>query len=184
MSQLPVGDDCNNCAAPLRSRRLLSSQRGRRRGPRSWDAYVRRLTKSRGHPPGEACGPSHALTPDLDQIEAHNIDNNSQRIQSNGIESGITIMSINIRSLIKNKIALYDFLEQHTLNLVCMQETWLDDSIELFDIPNYQYVSRRDRDMDPHGCVFFCVFFYTTPHRQRTAAREMKTKLRDLDLPT
>jgi len=45
----------------------------------------------------------------------------------------------------KHFTALQFFLAQHKPHIVLIQETWLDESTEHLEVPNYNLVSRRDR---------------------------------------
>ena len=50
-------------------------------------------------------------------------------------------------------IILESYMQLFDIDLLCLQETWLDESIEDFAITNYYYISRRDREEDPRGGV-------------------------------
>lgn len=56
------------------------------------------------------------------------------------------VVSINIRSLLANIAELRVRLATLKPHIVCLQETWLDESVESVPISGYQVVSRRDRE--------------------------------------
>ena len=49
--------------------------------------------------------------------------------------------SINIAGL--SRFKLYMILQTQTLEILCVQETWLKPSIEKIDIPGYQFFEER-----------------------------------------
>ena len=57
----------------------------------------------------------------------------------------ISIHSINIQCLLARLAELFKHLEEHKLHIVCIQETWLDETTKEIDIPGYTQCSRRDR---------------------------------------
>jgi hypothetical protein len=55
------------------------------------------------------------------------------------------MLSCNIRSLMGKIRELRCFLEEHDIYIVCIQESWLDASVENPVLPNYYVVARKDR---------------------------------------
>ena len=55
------------------------------------------------------------------------------------------IYNINIRCLLAHHVELCSILEDLKPHVVCIQETWLNKSVEVKVIPNYIVLSRRDR---------------------------------------
>ena len=108
-----------------------SSRRLRRRGPRSSAALARRCAARWGAPPGGSRGEARALPPDaqLDLCEPFEF----------------TINLVNIRSLKKNADELTSRLTDLQPDLLAVNETWLDESVEDFALEGYTKVSRLDR---------------------------------------
>ena len=145
-----------DCAAPLRSERLPLAmpdyhiRRMRRRGPRSQSALLRRALPPRCKAlPGTCHGKSGHSVPDFNCI------NSSPKINSNILENEkidqilcddqISIYLINIQCLLARLPELNCHLEEYRPHIVCIQETWLDESTEDIKIPGYICCSRRDR---------------------------------------
>ena len=59
--------------------------------------------------------------------------------------SKISILSVNIRCLLKNLEQLIVHLNSYAPNILSVQETWLNKATEEVNIPGYKVVSRRDR---------------------------------------
>ena len=68
-----------------------------------------------------------------------------------------TIYSINIRCLLAHLSELHYHLDLHKPDLVFVQETWLNSSIENICVPGYVILSRRDRSGDENrgGIIAF-----------------------------
>ena len=47
--------------------------------------------------------------------------------------------------LLKNGVELARLIEQHHPHLICIQESWLNASIEYYEIAGYMCISRLDR---------------------------------------
>ena len=79
-------------------------------------------------------------------VVIHEVDN-SQHVsqQMHSVVGRVSLLSVNIRSLLKNYIYLAHCIEQHSPDIVCLQETWLNSSIEHFQINKYTCISRYDR---------------------------------------
>ena len=112
-------------------------RRARRRGPRSAAAISRR---SRRAPSGGARGEPRADPP-------ANISVSNLSISP----LGFCILSVNIRSLLKNSAELCVRLRTLEPDVIALTETWLDDSVASFHIPGYFSVSRRDRNDGRQG---------------------------------
>ena len=70
---------------------------------------------------------------------------NNERSKRLSKKSDISIYSINIRCLLKNKTELEAQLAKLKPQIVMLQETWLDASVEDVRIHGYRIISRRDR---------------------------------------
>ena len=106
-------------------------------------AHNIRSPRSEPSPPVTACGaPSHA------HVAEHAVD----------ISQCLSICSVNMRSVYsKTKRAeLEQRLSESRPLIVCLQETWLDDSVSSLCISGYKPISRRDRE-DGYGGVFIFV---------------------------
>ena len=57
----------------------------------------------------------------------------------------LCIISVNIRSILTHRAELEARLRDTRAHIVCIQETWLDESVECLHIEGYKVVSRRDR---------------------------------------
>ena len=149
-------DTSLNDAAPSGCARLppalqsVRSRRFRRRGPRSQVACLHRsVPKHRRTLPGMCPGESGHIMP------ASNFSPPSQRnnfqireihlADAASSPDGIFIYLINIQNLLARTAELFFRLEIHRPHVVCIQETWLDESHKEIDIPGYEVVARRDR---------------------------------------
>ena len=104
--------------------------RQRRRGPRSQEALSRRVVRSLPRRSSETNpGESRQESPP-DEF----------RLQP------LHVLSCNIRSLIGKIAELYHMLEVLQIHILCIQETWLDESMPNPAIPNYHIIGRRDRN--------------------------------------
>ena len=157
-----------NDAAPSGCARLppalqsVSSRRLRRRGPRSQAACLHRsVPKHRRTLPGMCPGEAGHVMPapnfsppsqrNIFQIPEQHLADGSASTPASASASasvssnGISIYLINIRSLLAHSAELFFQLEIHRPHVVCIQETWLDESHKEIDIPGYEIVARRDR---------------------------------------
>ena len=116
-------------AAPLsgRARQLPVKGRIRKRGPRSSVSWLRRKCRTRAAPPGVASGSSGVDTP------------GSQSHVRGLPHACVSLLSANMRNLIKNNVQLAYIIEQFAPDILALQETWLTDSTKEFKIV---YVSR------------------------------------------
>ena len=136
-----VSIDVTGDAAPLcgRERRPVFEydssakigKRLRRRGPRSLIANLRRRTKLKHAPPEVASGPAGA---DTSGIPSEMPNGNSDIDLSNQQPDICITLCINIRVLLKNGVELARLVEQHQPHLICLQETWLNESIKFYQI--------------------------------------------------
>ena len=60
----------------------------------------------------------------------------------------MTILCCNIRNLLGKITELMHLIEVQDVQLVFLQETWLDTSHEEIVLPNFTVLSRRDRAID------------------------------------
>ena len=115
----------------LHTQSVLDSPRRRirRRGPRSIMAIRRRLHEHpKICPAGEIFGKAEIISPNID-LELQSLN-----------------MSIcNAQFLLKKIEELIKMIEDHDIQIVLAQETWLDASIPSPHIPNFHIISRRDR---------------------------------------
>ena len=148
----PLCESERNSSAPFfRGKRL------RRRGPRSQTAILRRsLPKDKrcralpGISPGEA-GDLMPVNNICNQSHQGNSVNNDTHILHESAASanhslhGVSVYLVNIRSVIAHLTELCFHLETHRPHVVCIQETWLDQTVKNITVPGYEIVSRRDR---------------------------------------
>ena len=125
-------------------------RRTRRRGPRSQLSRLRRsIPRERRALPGTCHGEAGHFVPDSVLINSpHDDQSHNSRISRKDIcdfDSHISIFLINIQCLMARIHELSFHLEKHKLDIVCIQETWLEESIEDPRIPGYEVCSRRDR---------------------------------------
>ena len=149
-------------AAPLGSVRLLSalpssdSRRSRRRGPRSQISNLRRsIPRHRRTLPDTRLGESRPAVSDsfsFEQSQRNTVRNNIDSAclsvgSAPAFPKGVCIYFVNIRCLLKaeNFAELCLQLEVHKPHVVCIQETWLNESTQEVNIPGYETCSRRDR---------------------------------------
>ena len=159
MTEICPNNILNIDADPLECARqppaISSGKRLRRRGPRSKLAVLRRSVPKRCRTlPDMSPGESGDVISEFvfeDQSHADcNKDNRNQRLQVNSrpkpkSSSKISILTVNIRCLLKNLDQLIVQLELYLPHILLIQETWLSASTEFVDIPGYVLVSRRDR---------------------------------------
>ena len=162
----------SGCARLPPALQSVSSRRLRRRGPRSQAACLHRsVPKHRRTLPGMCPGEAGHIMP------ASNFSPPSQRTifqipekhladapasssasasasapapapASTSVSSnGISIYLINIRSLLAHLAELSFQLEIHCPHVVCIQETWLDESHKEIDIPGYEILLQEETDM-------------------------------------
>jgi hypothetical protein len=66
--------------------------------------------------------------------------------KSKNEDKGFTIGHLNIRSLIKNIDQLKIYLSNHQYDIICINETWLDDKINTYEVSLDGYdLVRKDR---------------------------------------
>ena len=130
-------------AAPLRGEErqdchflgtLVKARRRSHRGCRSQDAVCRRaarfqIRRSREADPGESRheSPSHEF-----------------RLQP------LHVLSCNFKSAMGKLGELRCLVEQRDIQIICIQESWLDASVEDPELPNFYVVGRRDRSHGPN----------------------------------
>ena len=129
-------------AAPLGSVRIQAAinvmcigkgtKRSRRRGPRSALAESRRKYRRLGGAPADATSGESGTNASVD------IDSISPQ--------SFLIYCINIRCLLSNFAELCHQVKVLSPQVVLLQETWLNKSIEEVQLPNYRIESRRDRN--------------------------------------
>ena len=157
-----------DCAAPLEGSERqppalheFGCQRLRRRGPRSQAAILRRsVPKHRRTLPGSCLGESRRNEPVLlsctlprdpnqNNGECQNSENANENVKpaiAKRVSLGsIVIYLINIQCMCARLAELSHHLEMYRPHVVCIQETWLDESIKEPIVPGYNVCSRRDR---------------------------------------
>ena len=154
-------------AAPLESVRqpptMLSGKRLRRWGPRSKLAVLRRSLPKHcwtllDMSPDES---GDSISEPFFEDQSHDvIDENfgNQILNSNArpkwkSSSKISILTMNIRCLLKNLDELVVQLNLHLPHILSIQETWLNATTEFVHIPGYVLVSRRDRNEGRGGGI-------------------------------
>ena len=70
---------------------------------------------------------------------------------SSHIDYDVFFLSVNSRSLLRNGLELSHILELHDPDIVLLQETWLNASIENYVLENYKCISRLDRVDERQG---------------------------------
>jgi hypothetical protein len=65
--------------------------------------------------------------------EEGNITSKVDKKSKNG-DKGFKIGHLNIRSLIKNIEQLKIYLSNHQYDIICINETWLDDKINTYEV--------------------------------------------------
>ena len=108
---------------------IPGSRRLRRRGPRSTDSLARRAERSKRMCPGKE-------------------DPGKSRVETSPIElkmQPLNILSVNIRSLMGKLDELCASVTALGVNLILVQESWLDASIVNPVLPNFIVLCRRDR---------------------------------------
>ena len=116
--------------SPLRAK----SQRLRRRGPRSEGARIRRSRIRIGESPPVASGEPLAS---IEDILPRSTDE-------------FVLLSINVRGFLGKIALLHAHLSTIHADIVAVQETWLDDSVEDLVLPGFRLIiSRRDRTFGP-----------------------------------
>ena len=63
----------------------------------------------------------------------------------------MSIFSANVRSLLRNGVELSYLLEKHSPDILLLQKTWLDSSVEYFRIEYYRCVTGVNRRDGRHG---------------------------------
>ena len=126
----------SDAAPPLGAARQTSSEncsgtrRLRRRGPRSVESIARRAERYQRKCPQEVdSGQSRVETPI-----------NELKMQP------LIVLCVNIRSLMGKLGELVGLIERLEVNLIFIQESWLDASVVNPIIPNFYVLSRRDRN--------------------------------------
>ena len=125
-------ESVRNASLPSLNNYPICKGRRRKRGPRSVEAIKRRSHKRCSvAPAGTAIGESMADVP-----------------ASPIVLQPFIIYSINIQCLKAHGDELTHYLDLHAPHLVCIQETWLDESVKNVPIVNYQELARKDRSPD------------------------------------
>ena len=107
---------------------LPKPHRLRRRGPRSYEARAKRhQNRNEDVPTVSASGEVLAVSPNDEHVDE------------------FIILSINIRGFIARSAVLSAYLEASRADIVCLQETWLDSSVEEVKLPGFRLISRKDR---------------------------------------
>ena len=164
--------------APVSRTHGIAIQRWRRRGPRSLLARLRRSVPKRcrslpgtpsgefeGHVPDNVSNLPHdefsVSLPLPSEFAATEIESNSDQINSlhdrriirprrDVNREELVIFMVNIQCLRARASELQYQLAKFKPYIVCIQETWLDVSTELFVIAGYIQGSRRDRADEPN----------------------------------
>ena len=127
-----------------------ASRRRRRRGPRSQIANLRRsVPKHRRTLPGLCLGESRHLGSEsiyqLSPRSLHNLHDSKSEISADNSKGSICIYFVNIQCMLAHLAELAFQLEVHRPHIVCLQETWLDESVKEVKVAGYTKCSRRDR---------------------------------------
>ena len=120
----------------LHTQSVLDSprRRVRRRGPRSIMAIRRRLHEHlKICPAGETFGQAEIISPNID-LELQPLN----------------MLVCNVQSLLGKIEELVKMIEDHDIQIVLVQETWLDTSIPNPHISNFHIIFRRDRSERPN----------------------------------
>ena len=121
------------------ARPLTFSRRLRRRGPRSFDAIVRRSRASTA----TNRQPLGGKLPYCSNLPSFDL--------------GFTIMHINIRGFTSNRAELEASLSLQEVmpSIICLNETFLDKSTRSICLSGYVLLARRDRDCNGGGIAVF-----------------------------
>ena len=84
------------------------------------------------------------------------LDNESNDAKQSRGKSKLKIACLNVRSLYNKVDQLHVLVDNHQFDIVCVNETWLDDSIDNAEIsiPSYSIV-RKDRNRNGGGVCFY-----------------------------
>ena len=134
MTTRPPG---NHTARHELIRGIGASPRPTHRGRRSAEAVKRRSRHGASFP--------RSIPPAGDSEGGKSLDESSTPLLFTSL--GFTVFFINIQSINSplKRAALAAELERLTPDILGLNETWLDSSVENLDIPGYELVSRRDR---------------------------------------
>ena len=126
----------------LASRISCCRRRFRRRGPRSTEALQRRALRFDCRRSEEADAGKSTVEPPFHEFDMQ----------------PLCILNCNIRSLMGKLAELMILLELFSVNLLCVQEFWLDASTPYPLIPNFSMIPRggRKKDADSWRCHHFC----------------------------
>ena len=71
--------------------------------------------------------------------------------------ASLTILTVNIQRFVVNKDELFAYISSlpSLPSLICLTETWLDESVVCPSVPGYSLVARRDRDGLGGGVAIF-----------------------------
>ena len=59
------------------------------------------------------------------------------------------LLTINVRGFLARQALVHAHLATVHADIVCIQETWLDESVESIVLPGFRLISRRDRILGP-----------------------------------
>ena len=142
-------DGIRSDAAPLLGEARQLPARANRihiHGCRSAIAILRRKCKPRRAPAEAASGLANAYASDSSTAVPHSPLINSNSVSRPASEAiYVSILCANVRSIAKNNVELAYLIEQHSPDILALQETWLNHSTEEFAIADYIRISRRDR---------------------------------------
>ena len=124
-----VGSDAAPLPGVARRPSCAGARRLRRRGPRSRESLARRAERFKRQCPIES-------DPGKSKIET---------LPSEFKAQPLIFICVNIRSLKGKLDELLAVIQANDINMVLVQETWLDASYEHMVLPNFQVLARRDR---------------------------------------
>ena len=120
-----------------RERQFPAKGRVRKRGPRSSLSRLRRACKFRRAPPGATSGASGVdasrSSEEIAEATSAIINSSPVTVQS----PVVSVLSINIRSVLKNHAQVAYMIEQHKPDIIFLQETCLNESVQAFVIEGY-----------------------------------------------
>ena len=108
------------------------------------------MPKHRRSLPGTRSGESGRLVPDISicNRQQHRKASMPMKRDTEGINNslhGISVYLVNIQCMLARLPELCHHLENEHPHVVCIQETWLDQSVKDVNVPGYTVCSRRDR---------------------------------------
>ena len=138
-------------------------RRHRRRGPRSQLANLKRRYRKLGVTPTDAASGEAEAPTSVTHVDEQ--------------LSKLIIYSVNIRCILDKLVELQYQVDQITPQIVFVQETWLDASVENVPLHNYTCISRKDRSVSDNrgGVITFArddlgdlVFLENSPVAERS----------------